>query len=173
MRHALHAPAPTRRYRHGQPSRPSDYRRTPTATNDAAQGFGSERTFERWFRGRRIITALVVRRLITVEQADECFKTAVKEATRSNGTVNVSKYLRYITEFAEDNGLWAAVTNTTDQTQTAVADAGGWVVRIHADGGSDFTLYRDGATFATRDDARAAVHAELKRMPQNYLAVQI
>ena len=49
---------------------------------------------------------------------------------------------------------------------------GGWVVRIYADDGSH-TLYRNGAAFASRDEARDAVRADLGRLPHSFKAVQV
>ena len=54
------------------------------------------------------------------------------------------------------------------------AAPGRWVVRIDpTEDGAGYTRWRDGATFGSRDEARAAVRAELRRMPHNYKAVQL
>jgi hypothetical protein len=71
------------------------------------EDFGSRRTFERWHRGLRIIDALEWHDLITEEQGHEYWATAITEATRPNGTVNVSKYLQYIEDLARTKGLWS------------------------------------------------------------------
>jgi hypothetical protein len=71
------------------------------------QDFGSRRTFERWHRGFRILDVLLARDLITEEQGHEYRATAIREATRPNGTVNVSKYLQYIEDLAWTKGLWS------------------------------------------------------------------
>ena len=47
------------------------------------------------------------------------------------------------------------------------------VVRTDVDLGAESPLWNDGATFASRDEARAAVRAELGRMPLSFKAVQI